>query len=369
MKRQCNEQEVEILFRNRYNFYDGIFSIKARSNAAKYLWMFLGGAIMSIIIYNAFSHIVPPRILTSVVRVIVVIAFGFFGLITAAIYEVVSVNKAKKKFFRDGTIYINGATIVGLDHENKRILYVEDDVLDRNGEIVLLAYPSDESDVKNFFARERVLIVYDKVGNYHMMKSSEPLNRFLNIPVSAFISVEELMKKEPIPTVSVFQIDKDERALSFYEKELLPKNYAKSVAKGNVVFAAFLGVLFICITMYWAVLYGRTEGVLQKAITVGFIICAGICLTVYISYWIMLLFYRKKYKFSHVKELVIHSIESKLSSNFAAKVYEWEVNKLEVKEYENLKCTFSAKYGAVLYRLRTSENEYIILPKDELLKK
>ena len=63
MKRQCNEQEVEILFRNRYNFYDGIFSIKARSNAAKYLWMFLGGAIMSIIIYNAFSHIVPPRIL------------------------------------------------------------------------------------------------------------------------------------------------------------------------------------------------------------------------------------------------------------------------------------------------------------------
>lgn len=369
MKRQCNEQEKEILFRNRYNFYEGIFSIKARSNGAKYLWMFLGGAIMSAVIYKLFARIIPVRALTSFVRVFTIIGFVFFGIVTAAIYEVISVSKAKKKFLRSNVIFINGATIVGFDHEHKRILYVEDDVLDKNGEIVLLAYPAEESEVKGILTRKRVLIIYDKDGNYHMMKSNEQFNRFFNIPESVFISDEELMKKEPIPTVNVFYIDKDERALSFYEKELFPKKFAKSVMRGNLIAIALLGVFLMVMTMYWAVLFGRTEGTLHKAVTVGVIICIGICLAIFISYWVMLYHYRIKYKYTHVKELVIHSIENKTLSEFTAKVFEWDVNRLELKEYKNLLCTFSAKYGEVLYRLRTSANEYIILPKEDFLEK
>ena len=38
-------------------------------------------------------------------------------------------------------IYFNGATIVEVDHDNKRLLYVEDDLLEQDGTPLLLAYP------------------------------------------------------------------------------------------------------------------------------------------------------------------------------------------------------------------------------------
>lgn len=368
MKRLCSRQEKELLFQNRKRFCNGVFASNA-SGFGRLLWALVVSFVLAVVVIICGDCFFEIRHMSAFTRLVFGLSFGVVGPVTAILYGILRVKRDKKRLLKSKEVFVNGATVVGVDYENKRLLYVEDDVYDENGSIILFAYPSDELEISKFSARERVLLIYDWEDSCHLMRMNTGVADYFRIGSGPVIREEEVMKTELIPHCNALKIERDERALSTAEKEKFSCIYAKLWGQAGAIFAAVIGAMFIGLVTWVSVLIGRDIGKLHQAVIIGLIISGVICVAVYVSYWVIQWHYRRKCHFVSIKEVMMNYFEYGENNIETIHVFEWEVNRLELKTYQKVNYSFSMRYGGILYKLKTSENDIVILSKDELRKK
>ncbi len=367
MKRLCTEREKEWLLYNRKRLCLGVFASNIGLMQAAWAMFasFVIGFIACIFLPDFFD--IPETGAT--VRRIFSIAFIIFTPIVAIVYKKLRINREQKKLLKANEIFVNGATIVGADNENKRLLYVEDDVCDEKGSLILFSCPSNEMELKTVTGNERALIIYDAEGGSNLMKINSAIADFFRIGYSPVFSKSEILKKEAIPHLNALNIEKEERDLSSEESEALSYIYAKLSSLTVTVISAIIGVILIGLVMSFAVLNGQDTGELKHAVKVGLIICGAICVGIYIIHQKCQSYYQNKYQFISIKEVLMDYYEYVDSKTEIIHVFEWEDKKLELKGYQNAGSSTYMRYGGILFKLKSSENKVVLLSKNELIKK
>ena len=177
MKRICNQNERELLLKNRNQLLKGIYQTASKS---KYSTMFVGLAFSIVVLFAGIFPLV--EIFDgdkTAFWVWAVFSFTVPGLIVNIIMSKIGVKKEAKAFLKKDNLMINGATIVDVNTENKTFFYIEDDFNDENGNPIIINYPALPAGISAADVGKRLLVMYDGDSSFQLMQLNEELARLI----------------------------------------------------------------------------------------------------------------------------------------------------------------------------------------------
>lgn len=363
MKRVCNEQERQLLFENRECLLTGILKTGTRNGVVPILVGVFAGLIIAIAgcaffvelglpewlvwVWFGFSFIVPPKLI-------------------AGLWGVARTKRSAKAFLKKERLMVNGATIVAIDAEEKRFVYIEDDLTDENGKPIILDYPALPPELLKGTVN-RLLVMYENESSFQLMAVNDALKNMISAESGVDFGNMDLSECKHLPHPNALGLAYEERTLSEGEKEKFSDLYVQYNRKDTAKMLKIVSVIMFVVIMLLCILLGVTESSLKTTLPIGLTVFAGVLLLFVFSYYFGKKNIRRQASFETVKEVVFHSyIMSQTGQTVISvgNVYEWMVNEFEVTPYQNANMSPKTTYGTVLYKLTNHKGKVFFLPKE-----
>ncbi len=242
MRRQCTEYEKEILYNNRADILCDTFETKHGNGLIPvFLGIILGGVIS-----------LPTAIAMDLKGEFAIKGF-VLACITVAIAAVQLVfrniggGREKNKILKNNQIEINGATILGINHKDSCLIYVEDDFYDGQSRLQRITFPvRDCGKLQNGMR----MIAVRTAGSYFLMSVSNETKDLIPAysPVNLYdANAAYMLSQSIIPHPNAFYMDVYPRLLNQDEKELFLNNArdfnVKNEKIGMVCFGISVGTI------------------------------------------------------------------------------------------------------------------------------
>lgn len=257
---------------------------------------------------------------------------------------------------------INGATLVKIE-DNDKFIYIEDDFLDEEGKPILIEYPSRVFEMSPEDVGKRFLVIYDNDSNFQLARLNDELKGLIPGYSSFYPLSSKLDGYFRVPHPNVANIAKTGHELSGAEKEQFADLYVKVAqsigSRTRKIGLIIETILFLFICFLLSIVDGGYP--LEKTLP----ICAVAWVVMILYGFLLSCIGRIKNKrqgrdLMHVKEVVFHSYSIE-NSRYEVKVYEWDENRVRVREYPAGKVTPNTVYGSILYKFTNQKGDDILM--------
>ncbi len=364
MKRQCNENERSMLFKNRNQMLKGIYKTSAKSS---YGSMFAGLGLSIILMFAGIFPLVDifdaPKF---VFYLWIAFCFTVPNNIIRKVITSIGINKEAKKFLKNENLSINGATIVNIDLTNGVISYIEDDFLNTDGSPIIIDYPALPSELKMDYIGKRILIMYNNTSTFQLMLVNDELARLIPSYSEAYPLMKPIEAHKHIPHPNANSIPFCGHVPSDKEKENLSELYVTKTQGDSVkVLKWCFPILYICV-LFLCIVLGVSENSLSTSIPIGLAVCVGFTVFILLMRRIGKNNMKKAADFTYVQEVIFHSnVINQYGRQVSTelKVYEWKNNHFELTSYPGQAAPQKTVYGTVLYKFTNSKGKLLFMAK------
>lgn len=362
MKRICTDREKEIVKNNKLDIISDTISEKTSKTVMAYVIGLVFGFLIAVPIAIAIKS-TDTNLIEFIIIMILSASIGF----THFLIKGKAGSRLGKKSL-DGNIYINGATIIGINPEQKFIIFVEDDLKDYHGRPYRISVPA-----KNFEGispGDRIIVVYVDNGPYYVMKLNEH-TRVLISSYSSFdfnyISYNNCWYPTILPHPNAIYTDVMPRDMSQEEKTEFVNTFYNYKTKS--IKATFVGVsivMLILCALIVLVMY------LSKELSVEyFIVIASIYIGFIMFFGLVILFIKNSTlnnlnKVNQLRRVIMNSnnivyIGYLPQQNMS--IYYNAIDKFNTFNMSYPQMTEKFYYGDVLYMYQRGEQNYFIKAK------
>ena len=368
MKRVCTESEKALLYKNRSQMLEGIYQTASKSKLGQ---TFISLALSVISMFAGLFLIAYTFDVSKPVLIIwMLVSLFVFNAVFSMILNTLRINREKRAFIKRKNLMINGATLVAIE-DNNCFLYIEDDFLDEEGKPILIEYPSRVFEMSQEDVGKRFLVIYDGASNFQLARLNDALKDLIPAYSSFYPLAGEPSEYSRVPHPNVANIDKSGHELSGSEKEKFADLYVE-VAQSIGSRARKMGLIIetICFLFICFLLNIMDDGYpLEKTLP----ICAIAWIAMLIYIFLLSCVGRIKNKrqgrnLVYVKEVVFHSYSIE-SSHSEVKVYEWDEDRVRVREYPIGKVAPNTVYGSILYKFTNQKGDDILMNTSPLGKR
>lgn len=264
MIRQCTEYEKEILNNNREDILSETFETKHGIDIIPvFLGIILGGVIGFLIVIAI--DLKGEYAIKGFVLICITIAIARVQFV----FRRIGIGREKNKIFKYNQIEINGATILGVNHKDKCMIYVEDDFYDGQGRLQRISFPVRDCGMLQ--DGMRMIAVRTADGSYFLMRVNDETKNLIPAYCSVNlydINAAQMLSQSIIPHPNAFYMDVYPRLLNQNEKELFLKNAggfnAKNEKIGMTCFGIALGIieLFVFLILVGSDIITRSGSIL-----------------------------------------------------------------------------------------------------------
>lgn len=360
MKRACTESEKALLYKNRKQMLEGIYQTASKSKLGQSLLVI---ALSAVVMFAGLFLIGMTFKASKPVLIIWLLAsFVISRTIFSALMNTFRINKEKRAFIKKKDLMINGATLVRIE-DNNRFIYIEDDFLDEEGRPIILEYPSRVFEMSQEDVGKRFLVIHDGASGFQLVRLNDELKNLIPAYSPFYPLAGDLSEYSRVPHPNVAVLDKTGHELSGAEKEEFADLYAKvaqSIGSRTRRIALIIEtILFLFICFLLNIVDGGYP--LEKTLP----ICA-------IAWCIMLLYAfllscigriknkRQGKSIVYVKEVVFHSYSID-NSRAEVTVYEWDEDKVRMREYPAAKVSPDTEYGSLLYKFTNQKGDDVVI--------
>lgn len=362
MKRVCNENERQLLLKNHNCLLTGIEKLRTGNSIVRVLGCFFVGMIIGIAGCAGLVSLDAPEWLM----------WTWFGVsvfilprILSAILGSLKAKKRSKAFLKKEQILINGATVVGINEEERLFSYVEDDFADENGKPIILDYPALSKELLQGTVN-RLLVMYDGPDSFQLMAVNEELKPLIPSASNFDLESMDLTECKHLPHPNALHIAYEERDLTEGEKETFAEAHVKNTRADAMRVMKICSVVLVVAALVLCVALGYTEKEPVKYLPYGVFGCVGIIVFLYLASLLGKKNLKRQARFDAVKEVVFHSYLMKQTGQTVLAVgyvYEWVVDHFEVVPYQNANMSMKTAYGTVLYKLTNEKGKAFFIPK------
>lgn len=364
MKRVCNQNERELLLKNRNQLLKGIYQTKAKS---KYGHIFVG-LFFSLIVMFLGIFPVAKWFDGAEAAMWAWIAFSLFvpSSIVTAVMGKLQVKKEAKSFLKKENLMVNGATIVTVDREKKIFSYIEDDFVDANGIPIIIDYPALPSGFSEAQVGQRMIVMYDSENSFQLMQMNEALTGLIPAYTEQYPLQRDIYAHWRVPHPNAAYADFCGHPLTEEEKKYYTEKRLQNLQKEGVKALIISGIILGIAVMLIATILGIGEDCLPQALGIGAVVCVGFILFILLCRQIGKNNIKKQSQFVHVQEVLFHSNVIDRYGKYVStelKVYEWKTDHFEVVTYPQQTMPASTPYGCILQKFTTLKGKTVLTVK------
>lgn len=358
MKRICTESEKALLYKNKNQLLEGIFQTASKSKMGP---SFIAIALSVITMFAGLFWIATTFNAPKPVLIIwTLVSFALFMAVFSMILNTLRIHKEKRAFIRQGTLMINGATLVQIE-DNGQFLYIEDDFLDESGKPIMLEYPSRVFEMSQEDVGKRFLVIYSHASDFQLARLNDELKDLIPGYSPFYPLTDEVSRYSRLPHPNVAKVAKTGHALSGAEKESWADLYAKIAQSAS--FKPLKTGLIVETAASLVILLTLTDDnyPFEKTLPIWILAWAGMILyTLLLSHISKIKNKRQGRSLVYVKEVVFHSYV--IDDNRAeVNVYEWEEAQVQLRSYPAGKVAPDTVYGSILYKFTTQNGDLCLL--------
>lgn len=254
MRRQCTENERNILLNNKRNIISGNTLIRQNVGYAPIILGVIFGIAISIPIAINMKLESEAAIKSVMIGLIAVTS----AVMQAILRLIMSARNKKAAFFK-GNVCINGCTVLGVNYKNGHFVYVEDDFRNSENRLARISLPLPGN--VSLKAGERLIAAVEENGSYFLLKVDDSTANMIpqQYEYNLFdISNADMMAGDVIPHPNSVNLDKAPRNTSHEEKCALIGNDAPGNKKKEVVIGICTAILYYMIAgLVWIMLVGN----------------------------------------------------------------------------------------------------------------